>query len=98
MDRSSRKRHFERMLGLKSMLLGNPWGSIVRIQCHSLLMLVLTLFHRIDRALRVPAEEAAQSGLSRDQVQINPKYGGGYPANVEGLHHLHCLVSMITTT
>jgi hypothetical protein len=22
---------------------------------------------------------------------VNQKYGGGYPANVEGLHHLHCL-------
>jgi hypothetical protein len=29
--------------------------------------------------------------LKPDQVQINPKYGGGFPANVEGLHHLHCL-------
>lgn len=35
--------------------------------------------------------EAAKSGLKHDQVQINPKYGGGFPANVEGLHHLHCL-------
>jgi len=43
------------------------------------------------RALRVPADEAAASGLSPDQVKINQKYGGGYPANVEGLHHLHCL-------
>ena len=24
-------------------------------------------------------------------MKINPKYGGGFPANVEGLHHLHCL-------
>ena len=24
-------------------------------------------------------------------MQINEKYGGGYPAFVEGLHQLHCL-------
>ncbi|KAI9370174.1 hypothetical protein BJX61DRAFT_544885 [Aspergillus egyptiacus] len=43
------------------------------------------------RPIRVPVEEAAKSGIAADQVHINPKYGGGYPANVEGLHHLHCL-------
>ncbi|KAL4948031.1 hypothetical protein BDW69DRAFT_203833 [Aspergillus filifer] len=43
------------------------------------------------RAIRVPVEEAAKSGITPDQVQINEAYGGGYPANVEGLHHLHCL-------
>jgi hypothetical protein len=45
----------------------------------------------------VPEAEAAQSGLTPDQVKINPKYGGGYPANVEGLHHLHCLVGFSVT-
>jgi len=44
-----------------------------------------------DRALRVPESEALAAGIAPDQVKINPKYGGGYPANVEGLHHLHCL-------
>lgn len=43
------------------------------------------------RSIRVPAEEAQRSGLAKDQVKISEKYGGGYPANVEGLHHLHCL-------
>ncbi|KAJ5898338.1 hypothetical protein N7504_008626 [Penicillium tannophilum] len=43
------------------------------------------------RGIRVPEKDAEQSGLTADQVQINPKYGGGYPANVAGLHHLHCL-------
>ncbi|PYH91646.1 hypothetical protein BO71DRAFT_401222 [Aspergillus ellipticus CBS 707.79] len=43
------------------------------------------------RAIRVPVEDAQKSGLATDQVQISEKYGGGYPANVEGLHHLHCL-------
>ncbi|OJJ56090.1 hypothetical protein ASPSYDRAFT_134841 [Aspergillus sydowii CBS 593.65] len=43
------------------------------------------------RPISVPAEEATRSGIAPDQVQINEAYGGGYPANVEGLHHLHCL-------
>lgn len=43
------------------------------------------------RAVRVPSEVAPEVGLAADQVQINEKYGGGFPANVEGLHHLHCL-------
>lgn len=43
------------------------------------------------RSLRVSASLASKSGLSSSQVQISPKYGRGYPANVEGLHHLHCL-------
>jgi hypothetical protein len=29
--------------------------------------------------------------LKNDQVQIHPKYGGGFPATIEGIHHLHCL-------
>ncbi|KAL4734936.1 hypothetical protein BDV11DRAFT_212378 [Aspergillus similis] len=43
------------------------------------------------RPIRVPIEEAAESGIAPDQVQISETHGGGYPANVEGLHHLHCL-------
>lgn len=43
------------------------------------------------RALRVPSSLASKSNLSPSHVQISSKYGGGYPANVEGLHHLHCL-------
>ncbi|RKF60825.1 putative tat pathway signal sequence [Erysiphe neolycopersici] len=43
------------------------------------------------RALVVPQNLAAKAGLKQSQVQINPAYGGGYPANIEGLHHLHCL-------
>jgi len=42
-------------------------------------------------AARVPNEEAGKSGLASDQVKIKEEYGGGYPAHVEGLHHLHCL-------
>lgn len=43
------------------------------------------------RSLVVPVSEASKSGLKSTQVQINPIHGGGFPANVEGLHHLHCL-------
>lgn len=43
------------------------------------------------RAVRIPTSEAAASNIRHDQVKIQEKYGGGYPANVEGLHHLHCL-------
>lgn len=39
----------------------------------------------------LPENEATKSGLTADHVRISPKYGGGYPVNVEGLHHLHCL-------
>ncbi|KAH6633277.1 hypothetical protein C7974DRAFT_375382 [Boeremia exigua] len=42
-------------------------------------------------AVRIPASEAAKSNIRADQVKIKEKYGGGFPANVEGLHHLHCL-------
>lgn len=43
------------------------------------------------RGVVIPADQADRSGLLPDQVKISQKYGGGYPANVEGLHHLHCL-------
>ncbi|KAH8821828.1 hypothetical protein F5884DRAFT_769163 [Xylogone sp. PMI_703] len=43
------------------------------------------------RAAIISPEKARGSYLSPDQVQISDKYGGGWVANVEGLHHLHCL-------
>jgi len=43
------------------------------------------------RSIVVPAEQAERVGLRQDQVKISAKYGGGYPANIEGLHQLHCL-------
>jgi Mycotoxin biosynthesis protein UstYa len=46
-----------------------------------------------DRSVAISPEEAEKSGLLQDQVRISEKYGGGFPANIEGLHHLHCLVS-----
>jgi hypothetical protein len=48
-----------------------------------------------DRSAIVPSNQAEKSGLTPDQVQISEKYGGGFPANVEGLHHLHCLVGVL---
>ena len=44
----------------------------------------------------VPVDQAAQVGLAPDQVKIRKEYGGGFPANVEGLHQLHCLVGVST--
>ncbi|KAH3908423.1 hypothetical protein HBH56_174820 [Parastagonospora nodorum] len=43
------------------------------------------------RSVVVSLDEAEQTGLRSEQVQISQEYGGGFPANVEGLHHLHCL-------
>jgi len=43
------------------------------------------------RSAIVPSSLAHRSGLTQSQVQVSSKYGGGFPANVEGLHHLHCL-------
>ncbi|CZR55823.1 uncharacterized protein PAC_05711 [Phialocephala subalpina] len=43
------------------------------------------------RAAIIPSHLASKSGLLESQVQVADQYGGGYPANVEGLHHLHCL-------
>ncbi|KAL5459158.1 hypothetical protein PMIN07_005853, partial [Paraphaeosphaeria minitans] len=42
-------------------------------------------------AALIPPLLAARSGLAPDQVKIKERYGGGYPAHVEGMHHLHCL-------
>lgn len=43
------------------------------------------------RAMGIPKDVAHIAGIRSNQVQIKDKYGGGYPANLEGLHHLHCL-------
>ncbi|KAM0428614.1 hypothetical protein ACHAPT_006975 [Fusarium lateritium] len=36
-------------------------------------------------------KDGIASGLDHSFVQRNPKYGGGFIVNVEGMHHLHCL-------
>ncbi|KAH8716933.1 hypothetical protein GQ44DRAFT_775691 [Phaeosphaeriaceae sp. PMI808] len=43
------------------------------------------------RSVVIPMDEAEETGLRHDQVKISQQYGGGFPGNVEGLHHLHCL-------
>lgn len=43
----------------------------------------------LDRPSIVP-ETVAE--FSESHVRVSKKYGGGFVANVEGLHHLHCLV------
>lgn len=52
------------------------------------------LMLRADRSVVIPESEAEQSGIGKSQVRISQEYGGGFPANVEGLHHLHCLVGL----
>lgn len=60
---------------------------------YSIFLHVLEKTHRVsDRSVVIPLDEAEKTGLRPDQVKVSPVYGGGYPANVEGLHHLHCLV------
>lgn len=58
---------------------------------HVSLLYVLLILIVTDRAAIVPPELAVASGLIESQVQVSDRYGGGFPANVEGLHHLHCL-------
>lgn len=77
---------------------GILWVSIV---CHFSLARtnnchVSNLF--TDRGIRVPAVDAEESGLAIDQVRIKDRYGGGFPAEVEGFHHLHCLVGIFDLT
>jgi hypothetical protein len=63
------------------------------VNCEFLIdILMMCLLNNTDRSVRLPGKKAKEAGLRKDHVQINLKYGGGFPANVEGLHHLHCLV------
>lgn len=51
-----------------------------------------------DTTLQIPTELAEKSGFTRDNnVMINEKYGGGYFAILEGVHHIHCLVGTSPT-
>lgn len=79
-----------RMPGVRLMQPGKLLGSIVRTQSS---VDRLTLTGSQDRPIVVPLEEAEKTGLRRDQVRVEDLHGGGFVANVEGLHHLHCLVS-----
>lgn len=46
------------------------------------------------RAGVISREEGLKSGLTDAHVQRADKYGGGFFVNVEGMHHLHCLVRL----
>ncbi|KAH0392815.1 hypothetical protein KCU89_g13067, partial [Aureobasidium melanogenum] len=43
------------------------------------------------RSVVIPAALASRAGIAEDQVKVSSEYGGGFVANVEGLHQLHCL-------
>jgi hypothetical protein len=48
----------------------------------------------IARAGVISFEEGLKSGLTHAHVQRADSYGGGFFVNVEGMHHLHCLVCL----
>jgi len=50
---------------------------------------------KTDRSILLPASRIQEAGLTSDHAHAREKYGGGYPVYVEGLHQLHCLVSLI---
>lgn len=80
------------MQGPKSTRHGLRWGLTVSLVKHFAVE-VADLCLCTDRSVVIPADQAEKSGLLPDQVKISEKYGGGFPANVEGLHQLHCLVT-----
>lgn len=50
----------------------------------------------LDRSILIPPHLAPNLGLKPNQhVHAKRKFGGGYVANLEGLHHLHCLVCLM---
>ncbi len=77
------------------MLHGRRWALGVSIV--TVLLRDSKLSAYVVRSVVIPEDEAERSGIGRDQVKISKEYGGGYPANVEGLHHLHCLVRFEAT-
>lgn len=46
----------------------------------------------VDNPIIVPEKDAQRYGLAAGQVKRRKDQGGGFFANVEVLHHLHCLV------
>lgn len=46
-----------------------------------------------DRAGVISIEDGLKSGMDMSFVRRSEKYGAGFFVNVEGMHHLHCLVS-----
>ena len=61
----------------------------------SMSLLLLILYS--DMTMQVPADLAEKAGFTKENnVMINEKYGGGYFAIMEGIHHVHCLVRLIS--
>lgn len=48
--------------------------------------------HTIDQPSSAPEAYAELSRIRPSHVRVSTEYGGGFIADVEGLHHLHCLV------
>jgi hypothetical protein len=73
---------------------GKPWALTVSVPAIDRSPSAAPHAHKTaDRPGIIPAEDGPASGLGPRHVQRSDKYGGGYFVNVEGLHHLHCLVS-----
>jgi hypothetical protein len=53
---------------------------------------ILELTCMADSAGVISADQGLASGLTPAHVQRAVQYGGGFFVNVEGMHHLHCLV------
>jgi hypothetical protein len=68
------------------------------VNCKSLLdkKKVFNMLTSADRAGVISKEDGLRSGLDESFVQRADKYGGGFLVNVEGMHHLHCLVIINT--
>jgi hypothetical protein len=45
-----------------------------------------------DNSVLIPEEKAESYGLLAGQVKMRKETGGGFPAYVDALHLMHCLV------
>src|SRR5207247_2365571 len=61
--------------------------------CHSCSFAKM-IFKSEDGPIVIPDPLGAKSGLTKNHVRKNAKYGGGHVVLLEGLHQLHCLVSL----
>jgi len=69
------------------------WEALgVDCECHRRGFSFLMLTPMTDRAGIISYEEGLRSGLTDAHVQRSDEFGGGFFVNVEGMHHLHCLV------
>ena len=73
------------------MLPGKSLVLTVRTIVPSLMALALIVVV-LDRSTVISYDEGIKNGLTPAHVQRDEKYGGGFFVNVEGMHHLNCLV------